>query len=165
MSGETPTLEILAATSILRSNFKDIKIRVVNVVDLMRLQSDKEHPHGLSDLDYDMIFTKDKPIIFAFHGYPNLIHQLTYKRSNQNLHVKGYIEEGTITTTFDMRVQNKIDRFNLVIEALKYLPQLGNRASALNQWCKDKLVEHKEYIKEYGEDMPEIKNWVWSNKL
>ncbi len=162
-AGDTPTLEVLAATSILRSNFKDLKIRVVNVVDLMRLQSNVEHPHGLSDLDYDMIFTKDKPIIFAFHGYPNLIHQLTYKRTNTNLHVKGYVEEGTITTPFDMRVQNKIDRFNLVRDALKYLPQLGNRGSALNQWCKDKLVEHKQYIKEYGEDLPEIRNWIWSD--
>jgi len=160
-AGDTPTLEVLAATSILRNNFNDLKIRVVNVVDLMRLQSDTEHPHGLNNLDYDMIFTKDKPIIFAFHGYPNLIHQLTYRRTNKNLHVKGYIEEGTITTPFDMRVQNKIDRFNLVRDALKYLPQLGNRSSALNQWCKDKLVEHKQYIKEYGEDMPDIKNWKW----
>ncbi|MBQ7140625.1 MAG: phosphoketolase family protein [Bacilli bacterium] len=162
-AGDTPTLEVLAATSILRDNFKDIKIRVVNVVDLMRLQSDVEHPHGLSDLDYDMIFTKDKPIIFAFHGYPNLIHQLTYKRTNNNLHVRGYVEEGTITTPFDMRVQNKIDRFNLVRDALKYLPELGNKGAALNQWCKDKLVEHKQYIKEYGEDLKEVKNWTWKN--
>ncbi len=160
-AGDTPTLEILAATSILRENFKDIKIRVVNVVDLMRLQPDTTHPHGLSDMDYDMIFTKDKPVIFAFHGYPSLIHQLIYKRHNQNVHVHGYIEEGTITTPFDMRVQNKIDRFNLVRDALKYLPELGNRASVLNQWCNDKLVEHKQYIREYGEDMPEVKNWVW----
>ena len=160
-AGDTPTLEILAATSILRDNFKDLKIRVVNVVDLMRLQPDFVHPHGLSDLDYDLIFTKDKPIIFAFHGYPSLIHQLTYKRTNKNIHVHGYNEEGTITTPFDMRVQNKIDRFNLVRDALKYLPQLGNKASVLNQWCNDKLVEHKQYIREYGEDMPEIKNWVW----
>ena len=164
-AGDTPTIEVLAATSILRQNFMDLKIRVVNVVDLMRLQSNTEHPHGLSDLDYDMIFTKDKPIIFAFHGYPNLIHQLTYKRTNKNFHVKGYTEEGTITTSFDMRVQNKIDRFNLVRDALKYLPQLGNRGSALNQWCKDNLVEHKQYIKEYGEDMPEVKNWKWSSLI
>jgi len=162
-AGDTPTIEVLAATSILRENFKDLKIRVVNVVDLMRLQSNTEHPHGLNDVDYNMIFTKDKPIIFAFHGYPNLIHQLTYRRENKNLHVKGYTEEGTITTSFDMRVQNKIDRFNLVIDALKYLPQLGNKGASLNQLCKDKLVEHKEYIKEYGEDMPEVKNWKWNN--
>lgn len=158
--GDTPTLEILAATSILRDNFPNIKVRVVNVFDLMRLQSNTEHPHGLSDSDYDLIFTKDKPIIFAFHGYPNLIHQLTYRRTNKNLHVRGYNEEGTITTPFDMRVQNRIDRFNLVKDALKYLP-LGNRGSQLNQWCKDKLVEHKQYISEYGEDMPEIRNWKW----
>ena len=160
-AGDTPTLEVLAATSILRENFKDLKVRVVNVVDLMRLQPDTVHPHGLSDLDYDLIFTKDKPIIFAFHGYPSLIHQLVYKRTNKNIHVHGYNEEGTITTPFDMRVQNKIDRFNLVRDALKYLPQLGDRASFLNQWCNDKLVEHKQYISEYGEDMPEIRNWVW----
>jgi xylulose-5-phosphate/fructose-6-phosphate phosphoketolase len=158
--GDTPTLEVLAATSILRDNFQDIKVRVVNVFDLMRLQSNKEHPHGLSDSDYDLIFTKDKPIIFAFHGYPNLIHQLTYKRTNKDLHVRGYNEEGTITTPFDMRVQNRIDRFNLVKDALKYLP-LGNKGSQLNQWCKDKLVEHKQYINEYGQDMPEIRNWKW----
>jgi len=158
--GDTPTLEVLAATSILRNNFSDIKVRVVNVFDLMKLQSNTEHPHGLSDSDYDLIFTKDKPIIFAFHGYPNLIHQLTYRRTNKDLHVRGYNEEGTITTPFDMRVQNKIDRFNLVKDALKYLP-LGNKGSRLNQWCKDKLVEHKQYINEYGQDMPEIRNWKW----
>ena len=160
--GDTPTLETLAAVSILRKNFKDLKIRVVNVVDLMKLQTNKEHPHGLSNKDYDMIFTKDKPIIFAFHGYPHLIHQLTYKRTNTNLHVKGYKEEGTITTPFDMRVQNGIDRYNLVIDALKYLPQLGNKASTLNQKCKNKLVEHKQYIQEYGKDMPEVLNWKWN---
>ncbi|MBR6690956.1 MAG: phosphoketolase family protein [Bacilli bacterium] len=160
-AGDTPTLEALAATSILRENFPEIKIRFVNVVDLMRLESNRKHPHGLTDLDYNSIFTKDKPIIFAFHGYGSLIHQLVYDRENENIHVHGYQEEGTITTPFDMRVQNKLDRFNLVIDALKYLPQLGNRGSRLMQWCKDKLVEHKQYIKEYGEDMPEIKNWKW----
>lgn len=162
--GDTPTLEILAATQILREAFQEIKIRVVNVVDLMRLQSSTEHPHGLTDEDYDAIFTKDKPIIFAFHGYANLIHQLTYKRHNKDLHVHGYREEGTITTPFDMRVQNEIDRYHLVLAALKHLPQLGNRGSILNQICKDKLVSHKQYIKEFGEDMPEIKNWTWKNK-
>jgi len=160
-AGETPTLEALAATSILRENFPEIKIRFVNVVDLMRLESNTKHPHGLTDLDYNFIFTKDKPIIFAFHGYASLIHQLVYNRENENIHVHGYQEEGTITTPFDMRVQNKLDRFNLVIDALKYLPQLGNRGSRLIQWCKDKLVEHKHYIKEYGEDLEEIKNWKW----
>lgn len=160
-AGETPTIEALAATKILRENFSDLKIRFINVVDLMKLQSHENHPHGLEDAEYDNLFTKDKPIIFAFHGYPNLIHELTYKRHNQNMHVHGYLEEGTITTTFDMKVQNKLDRYNLVIDALKYLDKLGDKSSALNEWCKNKLIEHKEYIKEYGEDMPEIKNWNW----
>lgn len=159
--GDTPTLETLVATSILKQHFPNLKIRVVNVVDLMKLQSHEEHPHGLTNEDYNTIFTKDKPIIFAFHGYPNLIHQLTYKRENKNLHVHGYLEEGTITTPFDMRVQNKIDRFNLVIAALKQLPDYQDISSNLIQICKDKLVEHKEYIKEYGIDMPEIRNWTW----
>ena len=163
--GDTPTLETLAAVSILRNNFKELNIRVVNVVDLMKLESDSKHPHGLSDEDYDLLFTKDKPIIFAFHGYPSLIHQLTYKRNNQQLHVHGYQEEGTITTPFDMRVQNEIDRYHLVMDALKYLPQLGNRSALLNQWCKDKLVEHKEYIHEYGDDLPEVKNWTWEDSI
>ena len=162
--GDTPTMESLAAVSILREHFPELKIRVVNVVDLMKLQSDKEHPHGLSDEDYDAIFTKDKPIIFAFHGYPHLIHQLAYNRHNNDLHVHGYNEEGTITTRFDMCVQNKIDRYHLVLAALKRLPQLGNRGSSLNQLCKDKLVIHKQYIYEHGEDMPEIKNWKWEDK-
>lgn len=160
-AGETPTIEALAATKILRENFSDLKIRFINVVDLMKLQSHENHPHGLEDAEYDNLFTKDKPIIFAFHGYPNLIHELTYKRHNQNMHVHGYLEEGTITTTFDMKVQNKLDRYNLVIDALKYLDKLGDKSSALNEWCKNKLIEHKEYIKEYGEDMLEIKNWKW----
>ena len=160
-AGETPTIEALAATKILRENFSDLKIRFINVVDLMKLQSHENHPHGLEDAEYDNLFTKDNPIIFAFHGYPNLIHELTYKRHNQNMHVHGYLEEGTITTTFDMKVQNKLDRYNLVIDALKYLDKLGDKSSALNEWCKNKLIEHKEYIKEYGEDMPEIKNWKW----
>ena len=160
-AGDTPTIEALAATKILRENFKEVKIRFVNVVDIMRLESNTKHPHGLTDSDYDMIFTKDKPIIFAFHGYGSLIHQLIYNRTNNNIHVHGYQEEGTITTPFDMRVQNKLDRFNLVLDALKYLPELGNRGSMLAQWCKDKLVEHKNHIDEYGEDLEEIKNWKW----
>ena len=160
-AGDTPTLEVLAATSILRENFPKLKIRVVNVVDLMRLVSNDKHPHGLTDEDYDALFTKNKPIIFNFHGYPSLIHQLTYNRKNQNMHVHGYLEEGTITTPFDMRVQNKIDRFNLVIDALKYLPKLEDKSSSLIEWCKDMLVEHKEYIKEHGKDMPIITEWKW----
>lgn len=160
--GDTPTLETLAAVTILREHFKTLKVRVVNVVDLMRLQSDLTHPHGLTDEEYDSLFTKDKPIIFNFHGYPSLIHQLTYKRHNQELHVHGYIEEGTITTAFDMRVQNKIDRYNLVLDALKYLPKLGDKRTEVEELCKNKLIEHKEYIHEYGTDLDEIKNWEWN---
>lgn len=160
-AGETPTLEALAATQILRKNFPELKIRFVNVVDLMKLESNTKHPHGLTEDEYNALFTKDKPIIFNFHGYPSLIHQLIYNRQNKNIHVHGYQEEGTITTPFDMRVQNKIDRFNLVIDALKYLPQLGNRGSRLIQECKNKLIEHQLHIKEYGEDLEEIKNFKW----
>ena len=160
-AGDTPTLETLAATSILRNNFPELKIRVVNVVDLMKLESNINHPHGLTDEDYEMLFGKDKHIIFAFHGYPSLIHQLTYKRNNELIHVHGYKEEGTITTPFDMRVQNELDRYHLVMDALKYLDKLGDRRASLNQWCKDKLVEHKQYIKEYGDDLPEVKEWTW----
>ena len=159
-AGDTPTLEALAATQILRQCFKDLKIRFVNVVDIMKLESNTKHPHGLTDEEYDNIFTKDKPIIFAFHGYPSLIHQLTYNRTNQNMHVHGYNEEGTITTPFDMRVQNKIDRYNLVIDALKYLPNL-NSQDLINE-CEDKLVYHNEYIREYGEDIDEVKTWKWN---
>ena len=159
--GDTPTLEALAATSILRDNLPDLKIRFVNVVDLMKLQPHGVHPHGLTDADYDAIFTKDKPIIFNFHGYPTLIHELTYTRHNKNLHVFGYVEEGTITTPFDMRVQNKIDRFDLVKTAITVLPQLGNTGSALFQKMNDLLVKHKNYIAEVGEDIPEVKDWVW----
>ncbi len=160
-AGETPTIETLAAVKILRENFPKLKIRVINVIDLMKLVSPDNHPHGLDDNEYDNLFTKKKPIIFAFHGYPHLIHQLSYKRANKSMHVHGYIEEGTITTTFDMKVQNKLDRFHLVMDALKYLPQLGDKRSALNEWCKNKLIEHKEYISEHGEDLPEIRDWKW----
>ena len=158
-AGDTPTLETLAAVSILNDKFPEIKIRVINVVDLMKLESN--HPHGLTESEYDMLFTKDKPIIFAFHGYGNLIHQLTYKRENKNLHVHGYKEEGTITTPFDMRVQNELDRYHLVMDALKYLDKLGDRRASLNEWCKEKLLEHSAYIREYGIDMDEVRNWKW----
>ena len=161
-AGDTPTLETLAAVTILRDAFPELKIRVINVVDLMRLQSDEQHPHGLPQKEYDALFTTDKPIIFAFHGYPSLIHELTYKRTNKNLHVRGYIEEGTITTPFDMRVLNGLDRFNLVQSAVYNLPQLGNRGAYLIQQMKDKLVEHKQYIAKYGVDLPEVADWKWS---
>ena len=160
--GDTPTLETLAAVTILRDSFPELKIRVVNVVDLMRLQSAEQHPHGLSQQEYNAIFTADKPIVFAFHGYPSLIHELTYKRVNKNLHVRGYIEEGTITTPFDMRVLNRLDRFNLVQTAVYNLPQLGNRGAYLIQQMKDKLVEHKQFIAKYGVDLPEVANWKWT---
>ncbi len=161
--GDTPTLEVLGAVTILRKNLPELKIRVVNVVDLMRLQPASEHPHGLSDADYDMYFTKDKPILFAYHGYPKLIHELTYRRRNPYLHVRGYKEEGTITTPFDMRVLNDIDRFHLVIDTIRYLPQLGNRGSYLVQRMEDKLVEHKQHIRDYGTDLPEIRDWQWND--
>jgi xylulose-5-phosphate/fructose-6-phosphate phosphoketolase len=148
--------------SILRSELPDLKVRVVNVVDLMKLQPQSEHPHGLSDYDFDALFTKDRPVIFAFHAYPWLIHRLTYRRHNHdNVHVRGYKEEGTITTPFDMTVLNDMDRFHLVIDTINRLPQVGSRGDHLKQRLQDKLVEHRQYIDKYGEDMPEIKNWSW----
>ena len=160
-AGDTPTLETLAAVQILHEEIPDLKIRVINVVDLFKLQPATEHPHGLTDAEYDMLFTKNKPIVFAFHGYPTLIHELTYRRHNRDLHVRGYKEEGTITTPFDMRVQNDIDRFHLVQDVLLRLPQYGNKTAYLYQKMSDKLVAHKQFIDEYGRDMPEIENWKW----
>ena len=159
--GDTPTLEVLAAVSILRKNLPELRIRVINVVDLMRLQPEAEHPHGLSEIDYDGLFTTATPVVFAFHGYPGLIHRLTYRRTNRNMHVRGYMEEGTITTAFDMRVQNDLDRFHLVQVVINCLPGLGTRGAHLKQTMKDKLVEHKHYIDRHGEDMPEIRGWAW----
>ena len=161
-AGDVPTLETLAAISILRQHLPELKVRMVNVVDLMKLQPDTEHPHGLTDANFDHIFTRDKPIIFAFHGYAGLIHRLTYRRNNHvNLHVRGYKEEGTITTAFDMTVLNEIDRFHLAIAAVDRLPQTGDRGTTLQQQLREKLVTHKAYIDENGEDMPEIRNWKW----
>ncbi len=157
--GDTPTLEVVAASQILKEYCPKIKTRVINIIDLMRLQSNEKHPHGLNDKDYDKLFTKDKPIIFAFHGYPNLIHELVYKRENRNIHVHGYMEEGTITTPFDMRVRNKIDRYNLVLDTLNYVEETEEVRMTRNLMQK-KLKEHREYIKENGIDLEEIRNWT-----
>ena len=163
--GDVPTMETLAAVSMLREHFPDLKVRVVNVVDLMTLQPDSEHPHGLPDRDFDAIFTADKPIIFAYHGYPWLIHRLTYRRTNHgNLHVRGYKEEGTTTTPFDMAVMNDIDRFHLVSDVIDRVPSLGSVAAYRKQLIRDKLIEHKQYIHEHGEDLPEVREWTWQNR-
>ncbi len=161
-AGDVPTLEVLAAIDILRQNFPDLKVRMVNVVDLMTLEPKSEHPHGLSDADFDSLFTKDKPIIFAFHGYPWLIHRLTYRRTNhRNLHVRGYKEEGTTTTPFDMVVMNNLDRFDLVMDVIDRVPRLGTRAAHVKQAMRDQLIEHKNYVREHGDDLPEVKDWKW----
>ena len=162
--GDVPTLETLAAVELLNEHLPDLKVRVVNVVNLMKLQPETEHPHGLSDRDFDALFTKDKPIIFAFHGYPWLIHRLTYRRTNhKNLHVRGYKEEGTTTTPFDMVVLNDLDRFHLVEDVIDRLPQLGAKAAYFKQAIDEKLIDHKEHIRQYGDDMPEISGWKWGS--
>ena len=162
-AGDIPTLETLAAVDIVRHHFPELKVRVVNIVDLMTLQPQSEHPHGLSDKDFDVLFTKDKPIIFAYHGYPWLIHRLAYRRTNhENLHVRGYKEEGTTTTPFDMVVLNDLDRFHLVGDVIDRVPGLGPQAAYVKQFIRDKLIEHKNYIHKYGEDLPEIRSWKWT---
>ena len=161
-AGDVPTLETLAAVHLLRQFVPDLKIRVINVIDLMKLQPKEEHPHGLPDKDFDTLFTTDKPIIFAYHGYPWLIHRMTYRRTNhKNLHVRGYKEEGTTTTPFDMTVRNEMDRFHLVNDAIDRVPKLGYLAAYAKQAIRDKLIEHQQYIVERGDDMPEVRDWKW----
>jgi xylulose-5-phosphate/fructose-6-phosphate phosphoketolase len=161
-SGDVPTLEALAAVTLLRGLAPDLKIRVVNVVDLMALQPQSEHPHGLPDEDYDQIFPPKTPTVFAFHGYPSLIHRLTYRRHNHdNLHVRGYKEEGTTTTPFDMCVLNNIDRFQLSLDAVRRVPRLAKQVDAAEQWYSEAIQRHKLYVSENGDDLPEIKNWRW----
>jgi xylulose-5-phosphate/fructose-6-phosphate phosphoketolase len=162
-AGDVPTLETLAAVQLLREHLPELKVRVVNVVDPMKLQPPREHPHGLPDRDFDALFTRDKPVVFAYHGYPWLVHRLTYRRTNHgNLHVRGYKEEGTITTPFDMAVLNDLDRFHLVADVIDRVPGLSARAAHVNQWVRDKLTEHRLYITEHGEDLPEIRDWRWN---
>jgi len=160
--GDVPTLETLAAVSIMRAHLPDLKVRVVNVVDLMRLRPASEHPHGLSDAAFDRLFTIDVPVIFAFHAYPWLIHRLTYRRTNHdNIHVRGYKEEGTITTPFDMTVLNDLDRFHLVMDVIDRVPRTGEEGARLKQRLEDTLARHSTYIRAHGEDMPEIRDWRW----
>ena len=163
-AGDVPTLETLAAVDWLRHHIPDLKIRVVNVVDLMTLQPQSEHPHGLPDKEYDSLFTKNRPIIFNYHGYPWLIHRLTYRRANQSLHVRGYKEEGTTTTPFDMCVLNEIDRFHLAMDVIDRVPRLADISSHLRQELRDRLTDHHCYIRLHGEDMPEVANWRWPSE-
>jgi xylulose-5-phosphate/fructose-6-phosphate phosphoketolase len=161
-AGDVPTLETLAAADLLRQHLPDLRVRVINVVDLMRLQPAGEHPHGLPDPEFDALFTTDRPVIFAYHGYPWLIHRLTYRRANhRNLHVRGYKEEGTTTTPFDMVVMNDMDRFHLVIDVIDRVPGLARRAAIVRQSMVDKRLAHHAYVREYGEDLPEVRDWAW----
>jgi xylulose-5-phosphate/fructose-6-phosphate phosphoketolase len=161
-AGDVPTLEVLAATALLREHLPDVKVRVVNVIDLMRLQPETEHPHGMSDREFDALFTPDRPVVFAYHGYPWLIHRLTYRRNNhRNLHVRGYKEEGTTTTPFDMVVMNDMDRFHLVMDVIDRVPGLGSRAARVHQHMSDLRARHRAWTREQGEDLPEVRDWVW----
>lgn len=163
--GDVPTLETLAAVELLSEYLPDLKVRVVNIVNLMKLQPPSEHPHGLSDRDFDLLFTTDKPIIFAFHGYPWLIHRLTYRRTNhKNLHVRGYKEEGTTTTPFDMVVLNELDRFHLAGDVVDRVSSIGSEGAYIKQALRDKLIEHKHYITTHGQDMPEVREWKWKGQ-
>ena len=160
--GDMPTLETLAAAAILRERLPELKVRVVNVVDLMRLQPESEHPHGLSESQFDALFTVDRPVVFAYHGYPWLIHRLTYRRANHdNLHVRGYKEEGTTTTPFDMVMLNDLDRFHLVIDVIDRVPSLGERAAHIRQEMEDARLRARAYTREHGEDDPAIRDWIW----
>jgi xylulose-5-phosphate/fructose-6-phosphate phosphoketolase len=164
-AGDIPTLETLAAASLLRRRLPELKVRVINVVDLMRLEPDTEHPHGLSDLDFDALFTTDKPVIFAFHGYPSVIHRLTYRRRNHgNIHARGYKEEGTTTTPFDMVMLNDLDRFHLVMDVIDRVPSLGSRAAMLRQQMADARLSARAYTREHGEDDPAIAGWTWTGR-
>jgi xylulose-5-phosphate/fructose-6-phosphate phosphoketolase len=161
-AGDAPTLEVMAATAILREQLPELTVRVVNVVDLMRLQPDTEHPHGMTGPEFDALFTTDKPVIFAYHGYPWLIHRLTYRRTNHaNIHVRGYKEEGTTTTPFDMLVLNDLDRYRLVIDVLDRVPGLGTRTALLRQQMQDLRARHHQWTREHGEDLPEVRDWTW----
>ena len=161
-AGDVPTLETMAAVALLREHFPDIKVRVVNIIDLMTLQTSSEHPHGLSNHEFDSIFTTDKPVIFAYHGYPTLIHRLTYKRKNHaNFHVHGYREEGTTTTPFDMTVLNELDRFHLAGDAADRAERLQPRNAHFKQHLRGRLVDHAQYVRECGDDLPEIRDWKW----
>ncbi len=162
-AGDVPTLETLAAVSLLREDLPDLRIRVVNVVDLMALQPQSEHPHGLADEQFDALFTVDKPVVFAYHGYPTLIHRLTYRRRNHgNFHVRGYQEEGTTTTPFDMTVLNRMDRFQLALDVIHRVPRLGHLADRASRRFTDALQRHRQYVSEHGEDLPEVRNWTWA---
>jgi xylulose-5-phosphate/fructose-6-phosphate phosphoketolase len=163
-AGDVPTMETLAAVTLLREHLPDLRVRVVNVVDLMRLQHESEHPHGMSDAEYDALFTTDRPVIFAYHGYPWLIHRLTYRRhGHDNLHVRGYIEEGTTTTPFDMVVLNNLDRYHLAMDVIDRTPSLGTKAIQVRQYLADQRVRHRAYVTEYGEDLPEVRDWRWDS--